>query len=309
MTELRGVVTAIVTPFKPDESVDLEALAAYVEHVVAVPGVQGILTCGYTGEVTSLSRAEQVEVVRTVVDTVNKRVPVISGIEPTSTRDTIAFGLELKEAGADALQINSPFYNILRRGLIANEDVVVKFFTDLAEGIGLPMTVFQYPPASGVCYPASTIARLAEIEQVIGIKEAVPMETYEADYKAVGGRTALFADNNTYTLIGMLLYGTQGSMVGIGNVGTHLWTHLYELTSTGRFTEAVEFANAKIVPLIDTFSRDLGQTTWSFVARVKEALVQMGLIPNGTVRSPEPQVTEADREEVRATLLKVGLIN
>jgi 4-hydroxy-tetrahydrodipicolinate synthase len=309
MIELHGVVTAVVTPFQEDESLDLAALAGYVEHVLSVPGVEGILTCGYTGEVTSLSRDEQLEVVSTVIRTVGGRVPVISGIEPTSTRDTIAFGRQLKDAGADVLQVNSPFYNVLRRGLIRNEDAVVQFFRDLADGIGLPMTVFQYPPSSGVCYPPSTIARLAEIEHVVGVKEAVPMETYEADYKAVAGRTAMFADNNTYTLIGMLLYGTQGSMVGIGNVGTHLWTELYGLTSSGRFTEAIELSNSRIVPLIDTFSRDLGQTHWSFVARVKEALVQMGLIPNGTVRSPEPAVNEEDREEVRATLLKVGLLS
>lgn len=308
MIELSGVVTAVVTPFHEDQSLDLSALESYVAHVLSVPGVRGILTCGYTGEVTSLSRAEQLDVVRAVADTTAGRVPVISGIEPTSTRDTIDFGLQLKGAGADVLQVNSPFYNILRRGLIRNEDVVVNFFRDLADGIDLPMTVFQYPPSSGVCYPASTIARLAEIEHVVGIKEAVPMETYEADYKAVNGKTALFADNNTYTLIGMLLYGTQGSMVGIGNVGTHLWTELYELTSTGRSTEAVELANSKIVPLINTFSRDLGQTSWSFVARVKEALVQMGLIPSGTVRAPEPSVTARDKEEVRATLLEVGLL-
>jgi 4-hydroxy-tetrahydrodipicolinate synthase len=307
--KVEGVVTAVVTPFNEDESLDLASLRSYVEHVVGVPGVNGILTCGYSGEVTSLNREEQLQVVGAVAEVVSGRIPILAGVEPTSTRDTIAFGNQLKEAGATVLQINTPFYNILRRGFVHNEDVVVKFFRDLAQGVDMPMTVFQYPVSSGVNYPASTIARLAEIENVIGIKEATSMETYEADYKAVAGKTAVFADNNTYTLLGMLLYGSQGSMVGIGNVGVHLWTELYRLVSSGETTAAVEHMNSKIVPLIDTFSRDLGQTKFSFIARVKEALVQMGLIPVGTTRAPEPAVTQEDKEEIRSTLLKVGLLN
>lgn len=307
--ELKGVVTAVVTPFAPDESLDLDALQNYVGYVLSVPGVNGILTCGYSGEVTSLDRSEQLAVVRAVAEVVDGKVPILTSLQPTSTRDSIAFGTQLIEAGANVLQINTPFYNILRRGFLQNEEVVVKFFTDLAAGIGAPMTVFQYPVASGVNYPASTIARLAEIEQVVGVKEAVPMEVYEADSRAVAGKTALFADNNTYTLLSMLLYGSAGSMVGIGNVGVPYWVELYELASTGRHAEAVAHANEKIVPLINAFSRDLGATQFSFVARVKEALVQMGRIPNGTARAPEPPVTDRDREEVRSALVQVGLLD
>src|SRR5690606_32576217 len=158
--DLRGVVTAIVTPFRQDQSLDLPALRSYVEHVLSVDGVTGILCCGYTGEITSLSREAQLQVVSTCAEVSNGRVPIISGLQPTSTVDTIAFGRQLKAAGADVLQVNSPFYNVLRRGFLKNEDLVVKFFKDLADGIDLPMTVFQYPPSSGVAYPASTIARL-----------------------------------------------------------------------------------------------------------------------------------------------------
>ncbi|MPZ63311.1 MAG: hypothetical protein GEU93_18905 [Propionibacteriales bacterium] len=308
MVDLGGVVTAVVTPFREDQSLDVAALRAYVEHVLSVDGVTGVLCCGYTGEITSLNREEQLRVVATCAEVSGGRVPVIAGIQPTSTVDTIAFGRELKAAGADVLQVNSPFYNVLRRGYLQNEDVVVKFFADLAAGIDLPMTVFQYPAGSGVSYPATTVARLAELAHVIGIKEAVSMETYVADYHAVAGRAALFADNNSYTLVGMLLYGSEGTMVGVGNVGTHLWTRLYQLITSGDAAAGVAHANEKLVPLMNTFTRDLGQTPWSFVARVKEALYQMGLLPSATVRDPEPSVTEDDRQEIQKTLRTVGLI-
>lgn len=306
--DLGGVVTAVVTPFREDQSLDLAALRGYVEQVLSVAGVTGVLCCGYTGEITSLNRDEQLQVVTACAEVSGGRVPIIAGIQPTSTVDTIGFGRQLKAAGADVLQVNSPFYNVLRRGYLHNDEVVVKFFADLAAGIGLPMTVFQYPSSSGVSYPASTIARLAELDQVVGIKEAVSMESYVADYQAVAGRTALFADNNSYTLVGMLLYGSEGTMVGVGNVGTHLWTQLYRLISSGEVAAGVSHANEKLVPLMNTFTRDLGQTRWSFVARVKEALHQMGLLPSPTVRDPEPAVTEEDRQEIRKTLRTVGLI-
>lgn len=307
--DLSGVVTAVITPFKDDESLDLDALKNYVAYVVGIEGVNGILTCGYSGEAGSLSRDEQLKVVRTVTETVNGRIPVISGISPTSTKDTIDFGNQLKDAGVDALQVNSPFYNILRRGYLRDEEIAVKFFTDVANGVGLPMTVFQYSTQSGLTYPPSTIARLCEVDKVIGFKEAVGMETYEADFKAVAGRKKLYADNNTYTLLGMLLYGSDGSMVGVGNVGIPLWTELNRLVAAGDHTGAVEHANSKIVPLINTFSRDLGQTQFSFIARVKEALVQMGRIPGGTARAPEPAVTKTEKEEIRSTLTQVGLLS
>lgn len=307
--DLTGVVTAVVTPFNDDESLDLPALRNYVDYVASVPGVNGILTCGYSGEGSSLSQDEQLSVVRAVAESVNGRVPILSGISPTSTRTAIEFGKKLKDAGADALQVNSPFYNILRRGYIQDPEIAVTFFADLAKGIDIPMTVFQYSTSSGLTYPAETIARLCDIDQVIGFKEAVPMEVYEADFKAIAGRKKIYADNNTYTLFGMLLYGSDGSMVGIGNVGIPLWTELNRLIAVGDHSAAVEHANTKIVPLIDMFSKDLGHTKFSFIARVKEALVQMGRIPNGTARAPEPAVTDAEREEIRSTLTHVGLLS
>jgi len=78
--DLKGVVTAVVTPFKEDESLDLPALREYVEYVVSVPGVNGILTCGYSGEGGGLNRDEQLSVVRAVTETVNGRIPVISSV-------------------------------------------------------------------------------------------------------------------------------------------------------------------------------------------------------------------------------------
>ncbi len=306
--DLSGLVTAVATPFREDESIDHENLGSYVDYILSFDRVKGLLASGYSGEGPAMSRDETLSVAKTIIDATAGRVPVIVGVSPTSTKETIEFGKRLKDAGANALQINSPFYSILRRGFLQNEDVAVQFFDDLAEGIGLPMTVFQYPTASGLTYPPSTVSRLSENPLVIGFKEAVGMETYEADFQAVAGRKKLYADNNTYTLIAMLLYGSDGSMVGVGNVGLPHWVELNRLVDSGDQGAVVKFANEKIVPIINTFSTNLGQTPFSFIARVKEALVQMGHFKSGTTRRPEPPVTDDERRLIRATLEQVGLL-
>jgi 4-hydroxy-tetrahydrodipicolinate synthase len=304
---LRGVTLATVTPFRPDLSLDEDGLRAYVRHLVGVDGVSGILCCGYTGEVTSLSPAEQLRIVEICAEETGDDVAVLCGVKPTWTGETVAFGRELKAAGADALQINSPYYNILRRGHLANGDSVVEFFQAISDGVGLPMSIFQYPESTGLAYPPELLARVAAVEHVIGVKEAVSMEKYVKDANALDGAIAVYADNNTYTLVGMLLYGAAGTMVGIANVGTELWVRLYELASAGDSTEAVRHANARLVPLMDAFAEDLGGTPWSFVGRVKHALWIMGLIPHPAARPPEPSLTEADAEAVARALELSGL--
>ncbi|WP_344819272.1 dihydrodipicolinate synthase family protein [Microbacterium soli] len=311
MTELRlgGVVVAMVTPFQEDESLDIGAIEAYADRLASEDGVTGLLACGYSGELQSLSEEEHVAVVRAVAEGNAGRLPIIAGLFPTSTRHTIAVGERLRDAGADVLQINSPFYNQLRRGYFAEESIGVQFFTDLADALDMPMSVFQYSDGSGLRWPVSTIARLAEIPQVIAIKEAGQMETYAADYEAVQGRVGLFADNNTYSLLGMLQYGTAGTMIGLGQVCLPLWLELYELTSTGRFTEAVAHTNEKLVPLINIFTAELGTSTYSALGRIKEALVQLQRIPGNTVRRPEPAVTEAEKALIARVLRSVGALD
>jgi 4-hydroxy-tetrahydrodipicolinate synthase len=305
---LRGVTLATVTPFRSDFALDEEGLRNYVRHLVSIDGVRGILCCGYTGEISSLSRGEQLRIVEICAEETGSDIGVLCGLQPTWTRDTIEFGRALRSAGADALQINSPYYNILRRGHLANGDSVVEFFQAVSDGVGLPLSIFQYPESTGLAYSPELLTRLASVENVIGVKEAVSMEKYAKDASALDGAIALYADNNTYTLLGMLLYGADGTMVGIANVGTELWVRLYDLASDGDVAEAVELTNARLVPLMDAFARDLGNTRWSFVGRVKHALWTMGLIEHAGVRPPEPALTERDAREVERALEVSGLV-
>jgi 4-hydroxy-tetrahydrodipicolinate synthase len=287
---------------------DTDALERYVDHVLGIEGVNGLLCCGYTGEGSSLSREEKEQVIGVCARAADGRVPVFAGIDAPSTRSAVEFGKDARDAGATGIQVNSPFYNFVRRGFLSTPEPAVRFFTTLTEEVGLPMTIFQYPRSSGLTYPPSTLLELAKLDNVVGIKEAVDMDTFLDDHDVLNGKVSLIADNNTYTLVSMLLYGADATMVGICNVGTELYTQLFAAAARKDHSGVVELANERIVPLMNVFARDLGRTSWSFIARVKEALVLLGLLPHAVVRGPDMPATDEDRRVVRDALDAAGLL-
>lgn len=305
---LRGVMPAIVTPFLPDGTLHEDGLRRYVRHVLGVDGVTGILCNGYTGEGSALTPRERVRVIEICAEEIGDRMPLIAGVDAASTAEAIALGRDARQAGARAIQVNSPFQNLLRRGFLDSPEASVAFFQALNDEVGLPMTVFQYPTWSGLTYSPETMLRLSEIQNVVGVKEAVDMDTYVEDFRHLHGKVSLLADNNTYTLLGMLLLGADGTMVGVSNVGTHLYVQLFGHVEQRDYGAAVDLMNNRILPLMEVFARNLGRTTTSFVARIKEALVVLGLVDHATVRAPELPIGDAERRVVRHALEEAGLL-
>lgn len=305
---LAGVMTATVTPFHPDGTLDEAGLRSYVRHLISTSGVTGVLCNGYTGEIDALSHEERRTVVRICAEEINGRGILIAAIDGSSTEVAIQLGLAAKNAGADVIQVNSPFQNLLRRGFLGSPAAAVDFYKTLDREVDLPMSVFQYPQWSGLTYSPETLKELVRIKNVVAIKEAVDLDTYVADHRAIAGQVSLFADHNGYTLLPMLLLGADGSMVGISNVGTTLWVDLFARVTAGDRNAAVELTNTRLLPLMEAFSRDLGRTQTSFVAKVKEALQMLGLIESATVRQPEPLPSAIEREAIRSALLAAGLL-
>jgi 4-hydroxy-tetrahydrodipicolinate synthase len=305
---LRGVIPAIVTPFREDLQLDEAALRRYVRAVLATPGVAGVLCNGYTGEGGALTPDERRRCIEVCAAEAGGRVPVIAGIDARSTAEAVAMAQDAKRAGADVIQVNSPFEHLLRRGFPRTVEAPVRFFRALNDEVGIPMLVFQYPTWSGLTYPPEVLARLAEIEYVVAVKEAVDLETYVADYQAVHGKVALFADHNGYTLLPMLLLGADGTMVGISNVGLELFVALFEAVQRRELQRAVELTNTRLLPLMQALAADLGRTPTSFVSKVKEALVMLGRLEQAAVRPPEVPIGEEERQVLRHALRAAGLL-
>ncbi|MCL5784809.1 MAG: 4-hydroxy-tetrahydrodipicolinate synthase [Patescibacteria group bacterium] len=161
-----GTITAIVTPFLEDGSIDVEALKKLVEFQVK-NGVSGIVPCGSTGEAATMDEEEKKLVIKTVVDQVKKRVPVIAGAGSNDTQKAIKSSQIAKEVGADALLHVTPFYNKpTPKGLMAH-------FKAIASAVDSPIILYNVPGRTGQNVTAETVLRIAkEVPQVVGVKEA-----------------------------------------------------------------------------------------------------------------------------------------
>jgi 4-hydroxy-tetrahydrodipicolinate synthase len=160
----RGVFTALVTPFRGG-TVDEDALKKHVEEQIAA-GVDGVVPCGSTGEAATLSHAEHKRVVELVVQTVAKRVLVIAGAGSNSTAEAIELTSAAKAAGADGALLISPYYNK------PTQDGVVAHYAAIARATRFPLVAYNIPGRTASNLLPDTIARLAETEQVVGVKES-----------------------------------------------------------------------------------------------------------------------------------------
>jgi len=162
---LRGAMTALVTPFTREGGLDLPALERLVRWQIE-QGIHGLVPCGTTGEGATLDDEEKAQVVSTVVAAAGGRVPVVAGVGSNSTRATLAAARSAAAAGADALLVVSPYYNKPNRsGMIAHYEAV-------AGETDLPVVVYNVPGRTGQNLGAPLILRLAEIPNVVGVKEA-----------------------------------------------------------------------------------------------------------------------------------------
>ncbi len=165
MKSLRGALTAIVTPFAEDGTVDTAALEALVEWQIG-SGIHGLVPCGTTGEGATLRAEEHEGVIRTVVRAARGRVPVVAGCGTNVTRTTVEGATRAAGAGADALLVVTPYYNKPNRsGMIAHFEAVTR-------AAGIPVIAYNVPGRTGQNLGAELILRLAEIPGVAGVKEA-----------------------------------------------------------------------------------------------------------------------------------------
>ncbi len=172
-----GAMTALVTPFRNGE-IDHRALAELVEAQIA-GGIQALVPCGSTGEAATLTHEEHVEIVRTVVRLVHGRIPVIAGTGSNSTAEAIRLTRGAEEAGADGALLISPYYNK------PTQEGIYRHYAAVAEATRLPLILYNIPGRTASNIAPETIARLARVKNIIGVKEATGslaqvIETIEA---------------------------------------------------------------------------------------------------------------------------------
>lgn len=162
---LTGAHTALITPFNEDESIDYAALEGLIEHQIQ-NGISGLIILGTTGENPTITDDERQELMEFVVAKVNKRVPIVMGTGTNSTRQTIAYSQAAEKAGCDALLVVTPYYNKpTQAGLYAH-------FKAVAESVKLPIILYNVPSRTSRNIETDTVVKLAQIDNIIGVKEA-----------------------------------------------------------------------------------------------------------------------------------------
>ncbi|HHI77522.1 MAG TPA: 4-hydroxy-tetrahydrodipicolinate synthase [Gammaproteobacteria bacterium] len=283
---IRGSLVALVTPMRADGSVDDEALARLVDWHVE-QGTDAIVSVGTTGESATLDEAEHCRVMARTVELAAGRIPVIAGTGANSTTEAIALTRCAAEAGADACLLVTPYYNKpTQEGLYLHHKAV-------AEAVDIPQILYNVPGRTAVDMLPDTVARLAEVPNIVGIKEATGELARITRIRELTGPEFAIYSGDDATARQAILAGADGDISVTANVAPDIMHRMCEAALAGDATAAAEL-DARVAPLHRALFVE------SNPIPVKWALARMGLIQRG-IRLPltwlsteaEPVVAEA----------------
>ncbi len=290
---VKGIIPAMVTPLDQDEKLDESGIREVINYLID-SGVHGIFVCGSQGESYALSEDERKRVVEIAVDEVNGRVPVYAGTGAVTTKATIELSRYAMDAGADAVTVVTPYF------IRPSQDELYMHYKRVAESVDIPVMIYNNPGRTNVNLEAETVKRLAEIDNIVGIKDSSGDLTLTAqyimecpdDFAVLAGRDSL--------ILATLLYGGKGAVAATANVAPRLVVGIYENFIKGDLEKAREL-QFKLLPLRLAFS--LG----TFPVVVKEAMNLLGK-PSGPAKGPVSYLPEEKRAKLKSLLEELDLL-
>lgn len=290
---ISGSIVALVTPMHRDGAVDWEALQRLVEWHVA-EGTNAIVAVGTTGESATLDVDEHLDVIRAVVKTAAGRIPVIAGTGANSTREAIELTRAAIDTGAAASLLVTPYYNK------PTQEGLYQHYRAIAEAVALPQILYNVPGRTGVDMQNATVARLAGLPNIVGIKDATGnLERGAELIRLVGDRMAVYSGDDA-TAHELILRGARGNISVTANVAPGQMSRLCAAALRGEAEEA-----RRLNEPVSALHRDL--FIESNPIPVKWALHEMGRIDTG-IRLPLTVLSEVAREPVRAALRQAGVL-
>lgn len=284
-----------VTPFTPDEELDLEALEANVDYYIK-NGVHGVVVGGSTGEFASLSFQEHKKIIEAMVDAVNGRVPVIAGVGACATRRVIELTKYAKDVGADGTMIIPPFYTK------PNENELYEHFKNIAEAVDLTIMLYNNPWTSKVDMQPTLIAKLAEIDNIQYVKESSGDVTRV--WKIINltrGKMTVFCGTDNLALESFLM-GAKGWICVAANMFPKHTSRLYELASKENDIERARTLYSELLPL-STFLEETGK----FMQISKAGLEILGM-KAGPPRKPLLPLDKAEKQKLEEIVKKTQSI-
>jgi 4-hydroxy-tetrahydrodipicolinate synthase len=287
MTDLRGILTAMATPFTPDGTVD-EAASRELARFLLENGSHGLVAAATTGESTTLNDAEHIGVLRAVVDEVGGEAPIVCGTGTNDTRHTIELTKAAAEAGAEAALIVTPYYNKPNpAGIRAHFEAVAAAVPDL------PLIVYNIPSRVIVNISPAELAELAKIDNIVAVKQA-----NNDDLGPVEGMAVLAGNDDIFLRV--LELGLAGGITVASHLVGPQMREMWDAAQAGDLDRAREI-DAGLRPLFEALSVTTNPMP------LKAALEMVGTIPCGALRLPMVELPESQREVVRAALEGVGL--
>jgi 4-hydroxy-tetrahydrodipicolinate synthase len=289
---IEGAITALVTPLRNDR-VDEEALRRLVDEQIRA-GIDGLVPVGTTGESPTLSNEEHIRVVQIVAEEAKKRVPVIAGTGANSTREAIELTTAAKAVGADATLQVTPYYNK------PTQDGLYRHFKAVAEATGLPMVLYNVPGRTGCDLLPDTIARLCEVPQIVGVKEATGnLQRASQIISRVGDRLSMLSGDDA-TVLPFYAVGGHGCISVVSNVAPADMAGMYDAFVAGNLAKAREL-HYKVFPLSEGLFIEANPIP------VKTALAMMGKIAD-EIRPPLYPMTGANRDKIHKILVDLKLV-
>lgn len=286
-----GVITAMVTPFK-DGEVDYAAFEGLIEHQIAA-GVHGVVPVGTTGETSTLSMEEHKAIVKLCVERVAGRIKVIAGAGSNNTAEALELARHAKAVGADAVLVVAPYYNK------PSQEGLYQHFKALNDHVQIPVMLYNVPGRTVVDMSNETIARLASLPNIVGIKDATGEIERLSQMRLTVEEGFSFISGDDPTLLGYMAHGGHGVISVTSNVAPAEVVAMYSAAAQGAFDAARRWQD-KLITLHKVLFAD------SSPSPTKYAMSRLGLCTE-EVRLPIVACSQAVRPAVDAAMALAGL--
>jgi 4-hydroxy-tetrahydrodipicolinate synthase len=289
------LLTAMVTPFNADGSVNYEKAADLAEWLIN-NGSDGLVVAGSTGEAATMSAEEKLELFRVVVNRINKRVPVIAGTGSNNTADSIKMTKMAEAMGVDGVLIVGPYYNK------PTQEGFYQHFAAVAQSTALPIIVYNVPGRTASNIAPATVARLAEdFENIVAIKEAAGNVAQVAELYTVLPEDFTIYSGDDGLILPFMSVGATGLISVLSNIGGGILQDVMQAYEDGRVKEAAKL-NAQMVPLANAMFIETNPIP------VKAAVTLVTGIDAGQPRLPLTPMEAANKAKMTAVLQEYGLV-
>ena len=299
-----GVIPAVLLPFHEDLSIDEASYRAHLRDVAAVEGLSAVTTNAHASEVASCTFDEQRRVLELTLDEVGDRLPVVNGVYADGSLEAARLARMAEDGGASALLVFPPGITTFGQ----RPEMALEHFRRIAGASGLPIIVFQYPPAGGQGYPLATLEAICDaVPTVRAIKDwSANPQLHERQIRALQSRRNPVNVLSTHSawLMSSLVLGCRGLLSGSGAVIAELQAQLWRAVQANDLAEARR-VNDRIQPTVEVFYTE----PWvDMHNRMKEALVLLGKLPRAVVRPPLVKIEAAEVGRIRRALVAAGLL-